>query len=453
MSKVLISLSILLVAPATAAISSGLISRSGIRALVNRLKLKGSICLSVLARLANGVKSKDLVGQLRQAGSFGDFTSRILRDAKPDPGQNLYAPLDMSILNCRVRIIELNDGNAVIDAFAVEICGTIRAPEDMRNATLRISILDITDGSAEAKAVRARNPQGAPSGKSNGSEFCYVAELGRLPRQTTTLDDWTCVARLHSDGQEFCRRGKRTLRFDTSILSADGGLEFAHAWCTFVYDNPMPGYVDLQENDERTKVLTVALAFAVSAADGKLYDCEVELIQNWARDNVLESRAQTSDQARGKLEKALSTTVAFFSKGNKLDTCRLCEEVVEIAPVGHRYEILDLCLRVAQANGSVAAEEMAILKDLASWLEIDREKFRTMVEKILPLDMHEVMDINDLLGITSDMSKEKTRKHLNKEYSKWNSRVTSANPEIQTQADQMLKIIAEARGQYVSAGR
>ncbi len=443
----------ILAAVSIAAISSGLISRSGIAELVNHLKLKGSIYFSVLTRLANGVKSKDLVGHLRQAGSLGDFTSRMLRDVEPDPGQDLYAPLDMSILNCRVRTVELKEGDTVLDAFAVEICGSINAPEDMRNATLRISILDITDGSAEAKPVRARDPQGASSGASNGSEFCYVAELGRLPRQTTTLGDWTSVARLRSDGQEFCRRGKRTLRFDTSILSADGGRELACAWCTFVYDNPLPGYVDLQENTERTKVLTVALAFAVSAADGKLYDCEVELIKDWARENVLGSPAQTSDQACGKLEKALSTTIAFFSEGNKLDTYGLCEEIAEIVPVGQRYEVLDLCLRVAQANGSVAAEEMAILKDLASWLEVDGEKFRTMVEKILPVDMHEVMDIHDLLGITSDMSKEKTRKHLNREYSKWNSRVTSANPEIQTQADQMLKIIAEARGQYVTAGR
>ena len=225
------------------------------------------------------------------------------------------------------------------------------------------------------------------------------------------------------------------------------------AWCTFVYSNPLPGYVDLQENDERTKILTVALAFAVSAADGKLYDCEVDFIKVWARGNILESPAQTSARSGGKLEKALSATVAYFSEGNKLDIYSLCEEVVEIASVGQRYEVLELCLRVAQANGSVAAEEMAVLKDLASWLEVDVERFRTMIEKILPLDMLEVMDINDLLGITSDMSKEKTRKHLNREYSKWNSRVTSANPEIQTQADQMLKLIAEARGQYVSSGR
>jgi hypothetical protein len=39
---------------------------------------------------------------------------------------------------------------------------------------------------------------------------------------------------------------------------------------------------------------------------------------------------------------------------------------------------------------------------------------------------------------------------LNKEYSKWNSRVTNADPDIQTQADQMLTLIAEAKSQYTT---
>jgi preprotein translocase subunit Sec63 len=64
--------------------------------------------------------------------------------------------------------------------------------------------------------------------------------------------------------------------------------------------------------------------------------------------------------------------------------------------------------------------------------------------------MHEVRDMETILGISSDMSKEKVRKHLNKEYSKWNSRVTNADPDIQSQADQMLKLIAEARSQYTT---
>ena len=128
---------------------------------------------------------------------------------------------------------------------------------------------------------------------------------------------------------------------------------------------------------------------------------------------------------------------------------KICKEVVEISPIGDRYDILDLCLHVAQANGLVVAEELAILKNLASWLEVDMNSFRAMMEKTLPVGMHQVKDVEVTLGVTSDMSREKTRKQLNQEYSKWNSRVTSSDPQIQAQADQMLKLIAEARSEYV----
>jgi len=104
---------------------------------------------------------------------------------------------------------------------------------------------------------------------------------------------------------------------------------------------------------------------------------------------------------------------------------------------------------VAQADGVATLEELALLKSLAGWLEVDINRFRAMVDKILPVDIHESEDAEAILGVTSDMGKDETRDHLNKEYRKWNARVTNPNPEIQTQADQMLKFIAEARSQYV----
>ncbi len=170
MSEVLVPLLILL-AVLVGAIYSGLFSRSGMAQLVSRLKLEGSICLSALAKLAGGVKRKNMAGQLRPTGSLGDSAAGMSRGAEPNTVQDLYAPLDMSMLNCRIRTVELKEGSTVVDAFAVEICGTIHAPEDIRIATLRISILDITDGSAEAKKVRTRDPQGASSGESGNSEF------------------------------------------------------------------------------------------------------------------------------------------------------------------------------------------------------------------------------------------------------------------------------------------
>jgi len=47
------------------------------------------------------------------------------------------------------------------------------------------------------------------------------------------------------------------------------------------------------------------------------------------------------------------------------------------------------------------------------------------------------------------MTAEQTRKHLNELYRRWSSRVTNFNPEIRSQAEDMLNFIAQARSEYV----
>ena len=71
-----------------------------------------------------------------------------------------------------------------------------------------------------------------------------------------------------------------------------------------------------------------------------------------------------------------------------------------------------------------------------------------MTEKILPVSMHEVENVELLLGVNCDMDKDKARQHLNQQYRKWNARVTNSKAEIRNQADQMLKLITDARAVY-----
>jgi hypothetical protein len=361
---------------------------------------------------------------------------------------------DLKVLNCRVQL------TAQEDAFTVEICGSIHATSDMHYAIVQISIADITDGIQHAQRVHSRLEQWQMQ---DSPVFIYNADLGKLPNHVTTLSDWVSVASLNIDWMIFPRKGERELQFSTSILSRWNGQELACATSTFAYENPEFGYIDLQENGRRTKKLAVALAFAVSAADNKLFNCEVELIKNWARKNIGVSRnacgkrhpaellksANESDKAKHELDEALDEAVTFFRNGNQLDTQNICEEIVEIAPLADRYDTLDLCLRVAQADGVAAVEELNLLKNLASWLEVDKNRFREMMAKILPAGMHEVKDVEVILGVTSDMGKDKTRKHLNKEYSKWNARVTNTDSKIQNQADDMLRLIADTRSEYI----
>jgi uncharacterized tellurite resistance protein B-like protein len=360
---------------------------------------------------------------------------------------------DLNVLNCRIQETIQKEENSEIDAFSVDICGSIHAPADLHHTTLKVTIQDVTDGPSNVRPVQARVKQcQAPASSDTGQAgempvYCHSADLGRLPHKTTVLSDWTSVAKLRVDWLLFARKGQRSLQFNVSILSAKDGMELANASCSYIYDNPSFGYIDMQENAEHSKTLAVALAFAVSAADGRIYECEIELIKKWAKDNI--NLTRSSDKAERELDKALNEVITFYRQGNKLDTFNICREVVAIAPIAGRCEILELCFNVAKANGNVVAEELKFLKELANQMEIEGGRFRELMEKVIPLEMHEVKDIESILGVTSDMNTEIARARLNKEYVKWNARVTNTNPKVQNQADQMLKLIAEARSQYI----
>jgi len=438
MGKLLVSILVLLAACAAVAFS-GLIDRYRFARFVHRTKRTIQECL---------LKVRNIGGRVKSASTSARTGSGDTADAESGQEGSSPSPVDIRILNCRIRLTKPTEQGRAVDAFDVDICGSIHTSIQACQAALKISILDVT--SKSPMPVQMQIGQGTAGSGPVMSPFCHKTDLGKLPHQVTILADWTSVARLRLEKMLFPRGGVRTLQFDVSVVSAETGQELARTRCRFVYENPDFGYMDLQENAERAKVLAVGLAFAVGAADGDLHDYEIDLIKNWARDNILDSPEEATDQDIPRLDKALNKTIAFFRAGNKLDACGMCKELVAISPIAQRYDILELCLYVARADGSAAGQELAVLKDLASWLEVNAEKFRVMMEKVLPIEMHQVKDMQAVLGITSDMDKEKVRRHLNKEYSKWNARVTNADPGIQSQADQMLKLIAEARGQYAS---
>ena len=393
--------------------------------------------------------------------------SAMPQEANLDQIAEQSAAPNMQILNCRVRLTKQKKDTSVCDAFAVEICGSIHntCPQTQIDTILKISITDITDSVHQLHNKNRLSPRHILKSQvtqdkampvhsnikewqqQNSPVFCYKTDLGKLPNEITILPDWMVAARIRLDWLTFPRRGNRNLQFNVSVLSRNSGGELACARCTFIHDNADYGYIDLHENTQRAKILTVALAFAVSAADKKLYNCEIELIKNWVRENL--DTAGSSDKVRHNFDKALKKTINFFQNGNQLNIRKICREIVEIAPVANRYDILELCLYVAQAKSFAAAEELALLKDLAKWLEVDMERFHEMTERILPVNIHKVKDMEVILGVNPDMSSEKTRRHLNKLFCKWNSRVTNSDPAIQSQADQMLKLIAEARNQYI----
>jgi tellurite resistance protein len=372
------------------------------------------------------------------------FTFRLPWSKDPGNITNLTQQQPHELLNCRVKLKEEKKDNCVINIFGVELSGCIHAPADENDAVLQITIADITDGLLKAKPVHSYTKQWRTQ---YCPDFCFNNNLGTLSEPMTMLTDWVSVGQLHSNWLLFPRKGKRDLEFRISVFSRQTNRRLASTSCPFTYENNEFGYIDLHENKQRTKTLAVPIAFAVSAADNKISDCEVAIIEKWAKSNIQISDA--SKKSVRQLDKAFNETIDFFRRGNQINIYQICKEVVEISSVAERYDILELCLHVAAADGCVSVEELTLLQSLPDWLELEEERFRSMMEKIIPASIHETEDIEVILGINSEMNKDQTRDQLNREYRKWNARITHADSEVQAQAHHMLELLGQARNKFL----
>ena len=370
---------------------------------------------------------------------FENIRSRLLRRFRS--GSSVQPFVLPSALYSSVELISRQDSSPL---FAIKIRGSIHSFADLPRTTVRITVADVTGGPENSLPVR-----GSDKGWQlpDSQKFCFVTELGPLPASITTIADWTTIAQIDPDWMEFPHSGKKTLLFSISIFGFDNPVEVASSDCTFVYESTAPGYIDLHENAERSKILTVTLAFTVSGADGSLSDSEIEMIKKWARKNI--SPADRPDNAKGQLERALNKTISLLRSGNTINAEKVCLELAKIAASAFRLDIMELCLQIAKAGGAVSRTKLNLLKNISSWLAVDKKIVPSLVQKILTPDICEVQDAELFLGVRSDMSSEQTRLLLNEQYKMWSARVTNFDPQIRRKAAGMLRFIAQTRTQLV----
>ena len=368
------------------------------------------IAVSVVLFFVGTVYAVDKALKFRHPMLVSQQAEKVVEEGQEGQAEDAAEAEDAEGLRCRVVAQDERNGDEICEVLAVEIRGTVEAPQDAYPTKVSISVSDVTDGRSDPEPVYRRAKEGR---QAELTSFSVHADMGKLPRKRTVLSEWVCVGKIDPGRLLTPRKGLRCLAFSAWVLSRDTGQELACAHCYFDQEIRQFGYIEMEEHAERTKMLAVPLAFAVCAADNTFPDCQVDLIKNWARSNVDTTTATQS--AKKKLEKALKEAMGFFRQGHRLDVRQICEELVEIASMGERYDILELCMRVAAADGCVHAEELELLKDMAIWLEADAERVHTMADAILPASMHEVEDLEFVLGVNSNMSAEEARQQLNRE--------------------------------------
>jgi len=348
-------------------------------------------------------------------------------------------------LHCCVRM-EPHAGENGVEGkqFLVEISGSILATGDGQSAILKMAIEDVTEGIARARPVLEKRRR---RGLTRAPVFSFQTVLGQLTQKVTTLQDWTTVARIPEDWLLFARQGRRSLLFNLDVVTCDSNMVLTSTRYLFDYKNPQFGYVDIRENTEQAHTLAVAVGCAVAAADGCLAENALGFIRGWSLAGI--NLEHVSMRGKRQFEKSLQKIVTLFRKSpDGFDIEAIANHIRDITIMAVRYDILQCCLQIAALRGEVSGPTLRLLWNLAAWFDVDVDRFRTMVTKILPVDMHEAMDVEVLLGLAPDMSREDILQKLNREYAKWNSRVTNTDRDVQAQADQMLELIAQTRQQY-----
>lgn len=347
-------------------------------------------------------------------------------------------------LYCGVRMEPCTGDEAEGNQFVVEISGSIIAAGDGQKALLNMAIDDVTDGMSHIRPVLEKRRR---RGLTRAPVFSYQTVLGELTQKVTTLSDWTTVARLPEDWLLFAQRGRRSLLFKLEVVTSSTHIVLASTRFLLDYQNEAFGYIDIRKNTECAHTLAIAIGCAVAGADGFLAEKALGFIRGWALAGIDLDRI--SMKGKRQFEKALQKIVALFRKDPECyDVEGIANHIQKITVMAVRYDILRYCLQIAALRGEVSGPTLRLLWNLAAWFDVDVERFRAMVTKILPVDMHEAMDVEVLLGLQPDMKREEILKKLNREYAKWNSRVTNADKDIQAQADQMLELISQTRSQY-----
>ena len=211
------------------------------------------------------------------------------------------------------------------------------------------------------------------------------------------------------------------------------------------------GYEEAVETREEVFILDIQLAMHVAFSDNEFHKKEGKLIKNWMI-KILESY---DGEEKESLKKRFNETFKESHKQAKtgdLSLSKIAKRFNEIGNDQLKYQAIELCLDVMAADGVADEGELQDIRKICDSLELDYDvvqKLKDVRMKDLKMRVTSDTSLEELIGIKPEWDKEQIKKHLRNEFSKWNSRLTSAkNLSERESAKEKLEIIAELRKKH-----
>lgn len=367
---------------------------------------------------------------------------KIGRGALGVAGSFVGLPPPREPFEIRVREADETFGDTTARVFVVEMQGSITAPYDGYTATTALFVADVTTGEKEAiiSAIDVLQME--------GSIALGFSTSQKIPFRMSVINNWITLVKIPIDTLTFPRSGIRKVEF---FVLVDGTS--ASSKKTITYTCSEPGYLDTEDDRKQFEAKAVELAFAVSASDGDVDRAEAAVIKSWIQKRVALVSSNETESVKNRLNRTIKNAYETFNSGGAHNVRDICEALKKVSTTAERYEAVELCLHVAKADGVAEQEELELLQKLVDYLGLDKDKFRAMKDKHLTPDMLDldITDIDQLLGLRSNMSTADKKRHLREEFKKWNQLAEHKDPEKRKQAKEMLDLIGKKRAELMSS--
>jgi hypothetical protein len=343
----------------------------------------------------------------------------------------LFKRWDRYRFEIRAELIGKIENMRDIDVFVLSMRGRIISRCNHCDTDVQIQMFDVTDGVKRPLRIFCADPH---MQKDASAEFFSQAHNNVIPARNVILTRWRSIIELKSETLRFPCRGQRRLLFITRICEMASGRKLVEAKTRVDYFVAVEeGYLDFRQRQER--ILTAGWIVAKQTAAQSIKPPQQQLLEQWLNRNAV--------------HKSLSETIDpdLFAANDAIETLhKACHVLINQSDTAFRYELMILCLRIAEAGKPVGRAKQDWLRTLAATLEIASDRFRQMYQKYLPLDAQEDPDPAFILGIDDSLSSDELANRLTEEYRKWNSRVNHPDPQIRRQADEMLSYLTDVRG-------
>ena len=367
-----------------------------------------------------------------------------------DSNQESMGPLKLRIIN------EHTDDEPKRFFKSVEGKGLFPIKRSTRIG-VRTSVFDSVDGELEPVLSILDGFQ-----ESESAVYQWTTELDRC-EPGWGYDEWVKFAPVVPEFLTPPYGGPRTLKVYVRIIDLDNPPPIRHGFHTehpgliwqdsvsFKHTFDEKGYLEAGEDQDEARVFSIKLALAAAMADGILDDSEGLVIKGWIKKTIEPHNDERTKVLKDLYNEALRESYALAQAG-KLSITDITAGLMAIGESAQKYEAIELCFRVMAADGVAHPDELKTIHGIAEALDLDYtevERLRDTSLLGLSKPPNQTNDLETIVGIDKSWPKDKIKKHLSREFQKWNGRVTSLEegPDRDT-AEQMLNSISEARKKY-----